>query len=250
MKVMHCPQHVGEHLAENLRTVAREHPLTVGFTEVDLGPRDFIGVIEQGLPGYRVCAPDRGQHSREVPIALREDPHTEFERVQLISLSEDLPGPGTGNDRWMNIVRFRHRGHPYFDIATHWNAAIQDMSTGKMHHNNRVAATVDASRLLSLHLQVLQHGEGREGWVHGDFNYRSMNLAAGWALNDSELWRYAPQRVFDSAGLGWYENGLDYLAWTRGLRRTGDVRVIPRLSAANMSDHPWLVGTFERRDGK
>jgi hypothetical protein len=246
MKIMHCPQHMGEGLAAGLRTVAKEHPLAVGFTELDLGPRDFIGELRKGLPGYRICAPDRGQHSREVPIALREGPRTQLERNTLVQLSEDLPGNGTGNDRWMQIVRFQHAGHPYFDVAVHWNAAIQNMRTGAMLHNDRVPATVDAARALLHHVWILQ-AEGRQGWVHGDFNYRSMNPAEGWNLSDDELWQWSPQACFKKLGLRSFETGLDYLAWTEGLRLTADPRIIERGTSENPSDHPWIVGTFERK---
>lgn len=241
MKIMHCPQHMGENLTRNLVTVRELEPLSVGFTELDMGPRDFTAALTEGLPDHAILAPDLGQHSREVPVALRQGPQTTLERVELIQLSHDIPGPGTGNDRWMNLVRFTHRGHRYFHVATHWNAAIQDPATGEIKQNPRVDATVTASRLLLTEIGQLID-EGREGWVTGDFNYRVHHVPG------FQLWEHSPQTCFTKLGMTWFEDGLDYLAWTTGLAlRTGKrIETIARGTDRNGSDHPWLVGSFQR----
>jgi hypothetical protein len=244
MKIMHCPQRMGENLARNLATVRQLRPLSVGFTELDLGPKDATAALTQGLPDHEILAPDRGEHSREVPIALRRGPATDLERVELIKLSRDIPGGGIGNDRWMNIVRFTHRGHPYFHVATHWNAAIQDPATGKMKKNERVEATVTASQRLVTEVGELI-AEGREGWVTGDFNYR-VHRKPGF-----RLWEHSPQTCFTTLGMTWFADGLDYLAWTSGLasRAGKGVESIAPGTAGNGSDHPWLVGRFTRAAG-
>ena len=241
MKIMHCPQHMGQNLSRNLETVRELAPLSVGFTELDLGKTDLIGTLSAGLSGYQVLAPDRSQHSREVPIALRSSVVTQLERVELIQLSHDIPGPGTGNDRWMNIVRFRHQENPYFHVATHWNAAIQDRETGKMNDNPRVDAAVTASRLLLTEVTQLLE-EGREGWVTGDFNYRVHNTPG------FQLWEHSPQSCFTKLAMTWFEDGLDYMAWTAGLqlRKNSQVEILERGTDRNGSDHPWLVGRFDR----
>lgn len=239
MKIMHCPQRMGENLTRNLATVRRLSPLSVGFTELDLGATDFAAALTKGLPDHVILAPDRGQHSREVPIALRRAPVTILERVELVRLSRDIPGPGTGNDRWMNVVRFTHRGHPYFHVATHWNAAIQDRETGKMKQNARVDATVTASQLLLSEVGRLI-AEGREGWVTADFNYRVHHVPG------FRLWEHSPQTCFTELGMTWFAAGLDYLAWTSGLALRRGVETIAPGTDGNGSDHPWLVGSFKR----
>jgi hypothetical protein len=244
VKIMHCPQHMGENLARNLATVRELGPLSVGFTELDMGRTDFTDAVIRGLPKHEILAPDRGEHSREVPIALRRGARTTLERVELIRLSRDLPGPGIGNDRWMNVVRFTHRGSPYFHVATHWNAAIQDRATGRMRQNARVEATVTASQLLLTEVGQLI-AEGREGWVTGDFNYRVHQKPS------FRLWEHSPQACFTELGMTWVDDGLDYLAWTSGvaLRAGKRVETIAPGTAGNGSDHPWLVGSFRRTAG-
>lgn len=241
MKIMHCPQRMGANLALNLETVREIAPLSVGFTELDLGQSDFTDELAAALTTYQVLAPDRGQHSREVPIALRRSPKTQLDGVELVQLSADLPGPGIGNDRWMNVVRFQHRGDPYFHIATHWNAALQNRMTGRVLEGPRVRATETASRLLLTAVSQLRE-EGREGWVTGDFNYR-VHHTPGF-----QLWEHSPQTVFTKINMAWFADGLDYLAWTPGLRlrKNHPIQVLKRDTENNRSDHPWLVGFFTR----
>lgn len=244
MRVMHCPTHTGENVQFNLNSVNTLRPTVVGFTE--MYRPESVRLAQISLTGYQVCSQDRGGHSQENLVAVKvKSPLRPFgasvQTHRTVRLSTNIPGPGTGNDRWMNVVRFTHRGTNYAHIATHWNASIQNRNTGlvNIHTNDRAFAMVHAFHVMDRTIAALKV-EQREIFVTGDFNYRKYDTP------EFRLWEYSPQKLFQKNGLEFFEQGLDYLAWSTGVRLRSDIRVIPTTDPLNGSDHPWLVGEFKR----
>lgn len=245
MRFMHCPQHVGENLEHNAHAVNALHPDSVGFTELDSGAHSGVQTLRRILTQYRVCAaaPAAG-HEQEVPIALRtrgfvSRVFTSYQSTESHRVSPDLPGPGIGNDRHYTVVRLIRRGLPgtsYWrgaHLATHTNAALQG-PRGNVLDNERTRVTEKAMREIEAKLHALI-AEGRQVVVTGDFNYRTFHTP------DFRYWEYSPQMMFKRLHMKYHEEGLDYLAWTPGLKLHEPVRVIPASSQLNASDHPWLI---------
>lgn len=238
IRIMHAPSHVGEFVQQECESIKKLSPDVVGRTEMDPGQHSNVPVMRHVMDNYHVLAMDKGEHSQEVPIAIKQQPHVKVESAQTYRLSHSLPGGGIGEDRWMNLVLYTYYDAPMFHAATHWNAAIQDRVTGAVHHDARARAMEGAFHTM---LKVLEPiTREREGSVTGDFNYRKPRVA--------QLWEFSPQALFTALHMKWYEDGLDYLSWTRGLKQTSPVRVIPQGTMLNRSDHPWLIGHFVGKD--
>lgn len=77
------------------------------------------------------------------------------------------------------------------------------------------------------------HGEDLDIVIVGDFNYPN--------VEDGR--QYAPRALFESLGMNFIARGIDWIAWSKGLKRE-KIRVIAK--AKNGQDHPWVEGTFSR----
>ena len=247
MLIMHAPQHIGEHLDANLSAVAGMRPLVAGFTELDPGRRSVMPTARRILSRYDVLTDDEGTagpHSQEVAVAVRRGRFVKVESSHVIKLAGKVGELGIGNDRYMTVVRFKRFGKRYGYIQTHWMAALQDRATGNVNvrGNRRAAAMVSAAEKLEAQIRVLI-AEGRQVIVAGDFNYR---LHKG---SEFKLWDHSPAAIFERLNMPYRAVGLDWMAWTRGLRLMGFTS-LPAGKAPNLSDHPWLVGRFKRRKAR
>jgi hypothetical protein len=244
VKIMHAPQHIGEHLDENLAAVGRLRPLSVGFTELDPGKHSAMARVRRALGSYDICTADIGAHSEEVAIGVRRSRFTKVQHVEVVQLHAKVGKLGIGNDRYMTVVRFTRFGRQYAHIQTHWMAALQDRSTGNVNvnGNRRAAAMVVAAVKLEAKIRVLRD-EGREVFVSGDFNYR---LHAG---KQFELWDFSPAAIFERLDMPYRAVGLDWMAWTPGMSLK-EFTVLPKGKRPNLSDHPWLIGRFRRKKAR
>lgn len=257
MRVVHCPQHIGQHVLPNMEALRSLHPRLAGGTEMDLGRHDFIGVMRHALgSGYRVLTRQVGgpaSHSREIPIAYRVTAWWEIESFDVEQISPDL-GPGIANDRYYALLRLRNRvrhSRRYFYLITHTDAAIQDLATGAVNHSDRAQATGKAMAEIEAVVDHLINVEGRAGFVTGDFNYKQ--VGQHFRLTDAQLWEHSPQKMFARLGMKYHQDGLDYLAWVGMTLR--HLRTIPQGHVVtpghiNQADHPWLVGDFSRTPTK
>jgi hypothetical protein len=241
MKIMVAPQKMDAGLTHNLATITRLQPLVVGFTEMDLGHKTFIPQIRTGLgPTYEVVSSDIGVHSEEIPVAIRTGPHTEVERFKVLSISPDVGERGWGNDRYLVVVRFRHRDRTYVVMHTHTDAVIQNLHTGVMFDNIRVDVTAKAMQAIEDRAKAeLKDPDVTALWIMGDFNYLP-------PTDPSILWKHSPPAVFDRLGMKWVHNRVIYLAWSPGVSERRQVTQILAMSERNASDHTWLVGHFRR----
>lgn len=245
MRVMHAPQHVGQNIAHNARAVRALAPRSVGFTELDGGGRHAsVSIVRKGLgPLYRLgVARHDASHSQEVPVAVRRTRRFRVTLVDAFQLSDDLPGKGIGNDRWMTIVEYERRGllktRKYVHIATHWNAALQNRETGELLRSDRVRTMAESAGPL-LEVAIRRYlAAGFTVFVTGDFNYRRPRLGV-------KLWYWSPQEIFTRCGLAHREDGLDYIAWSRDMRLAKYTVIRP--GAVNKSDHPWLIADLRRK---
>jgi hypothetical protein len=238
---MVAPQKVGVGLATNFATIKGQQPLVAGLTEMDLGMRSFVPQMREALgPGYTVVSADVGAHSQEIPIAIRTGPLTRVLASEVVQISPNIGAKGIGNDRYLAQVTFQHRNRTYVVMHTHTNAVIQSHMTLKMLQNPRVKATAAAMQTIENRATtVLANPDVTALWIMGDFNYLPV---------DDPLieWKHSPPAMFGRLAMTWTNSRVIYLAWSKGVRRRGDVQVIPAHTAHNASDHGWLVGGFRR----
>jgi len=239
MRIMVAPQKVGVGLATNFATIRNHRPLVAGLTEMDLGERTFIPQMRQALgPSYTVVSDDVGVHSEEIPVAVRTGPLSKVVSSEVLQVSPNIGTKGIGNDRYLAVVRFVHRGRTYTVMNSHTNAVIQNLHTKEMFDNARVKATAKAMKTIEERAQEeLADPNVTALWIMGDFNY----LPVG----DPDLeWTHSPPAMFDRLGMTWRNTRVIYLAWSPGVRRRGEVAVLPPHTALNASDHGWLSGDF------
>lgn len=240
MKIMVAPQKVGVGIPHNLATIKRLQPLVVAFTEMDLGERTFIPHIRTALgPTYEVLSSDVGVHSEEIPVAVRTGPESEVLHFKVTAISPNVGEDGVGNDRYLAVVRFRHRGHTYVVMHTHTDAVIQNLHTGLLLDNPRVEVTAQAMQTIEDEAAAVLADPDVTGlWVMGDFNYLP--------VDPSIQWKHSPQAIFDRLGMQRVNNRVIHLAWSQGISERREVTQIMAHTAENASDHAWLVGHFRR----
>jgi hypothetical protein len=241
MKVMVAPQKVGQGLALNLATVLDRRPLVVGLTEMDLGQHSFVPTMRETLGSSYTVISDAtvGVHSQEIPVAIRNGPSTSVTSSKVVQISPDVGTKGTGNDRYLATVRFRHHGRVYVVMHTHTNAVIQSHTTLKMLDNERKRVTADAMQTIEDKADlVLKDPRVAALWIMGDFNILP-------APPDIE-WEHSPQAMFRRLGMKSENTRVVYLAWSKGLHRRGGLEVIGARTARNASDHAFLVRGFRR----
>ncbi len=238
MRIMVAPQKVGVGIPQNLATIKRLQPLVVGFTEMDLGERTFVPEVQAALgPTYQVLSKDIGVHSEEIPVAVRTGPQSEVVRFKVLPISPNVGDDGIGNDRYLVVVRLRHRGRVYVVMHTHTDAVIQNLHTGLMFDNPRVEVTAQAMRTIEDEATAVLADPDVTGlWVMGDFNYLP--------VDPSIQWEHSPQAVFGRLGMQWEHNRVVYLAWSQGIAERRRVTQILAHTDENASDHAWLVGHF------
>lgn len=245
MKILVAPQKVGTGMPKALATIARIRPRVAALTEMDLGKRSLIGQLRHALgKRYRVLAKDLGQHSQEIPIALRVGRFCRLVSYKLLPLSPDVGVKGTGNDRWLAIVRWRLFGRAYVLLHTHVNAVIQNHDTkspdfGEMLHNERVPVTADGMQILEDQAAKALADPKVDGRVivTGDLNYLPVPRA--------KEWEHSPQAVFRRLGMKYENSRVVYLAWGPGLR-LATAEIIAAHSATNPADHGWILGHLRR----
>lgn len=234
LRFAHCPQHIGQQTTANGVGIRSLNPFSAGLTEMDHGPTTSIPKMKKALGvRYRVHSVDKGQHSQENCLVTRRRPLWVVASTQVVQVSKDL-GPGIANDRWMIVQKRRRNGgnrRKVAHIATHWNAAIQDRNSGIRFDHRRAIAMDAAGRILESTIRSLKD-EGYQVVVTGDFNYR--------VKGGSDNWKYAPENIFHRQNMRVVRDGLDYLAYTKGLKAE-NTRVIKAGHGPNHSDHPWIV---------
>ncbi|MGC4111480.1 MAG: hypothetical protein QM747_13870 [Nocardioides sp.] len=240
MKIVVAPQKVGVGLRTNLATLKSELPLVVGFTEMDLGKKSFVGMVKSTLgSAYTVISEDVGAHSEEIPVAIRTGLLTKVSRFQVLPISPDVGTKGTGNDRYLVVVRFRHKLRTYVLMHTHTDAVIQNQRTGKLLDNERVEPTAKAMALIESKAKEVLDDPAIAGLViMGDFNYLQ--------VDDDIAWEHSPQKTFTRLGMTWDRNRVVYLAWSPGLAPKKPTETIAAHSTRNASDHAWLIGHLRK----
>lgn len=237
MRFGHFPQHIGLNTEWNMHAIKTTKVRSGGMSEMDFGAHSNIALAKRVLsPEYLVLSDDLGQHSEEVPVILRRDRRVRNHQVKVYQLSDVVGDGGIGNDRWMTVATWEGLlGRKWFHAATHWAAAIQ-AADGTVHPtaNHRAHAMIGASRKMETEIGKLI-GNGYQGCVTGDFNYRLPQHVPDW--------HYGPNQLFERLGMRRFSDGLDWMGWTKGVKKRS-IKVYQPGTKFNRSDHPWFVGTF------
>jgi hypothetical protein len=281
MKVMVAPQKVGQGLALNLATVLDRRPLVVGLTEMDLGQHSFVPTMRETLGSSYTVISDAtvGVHSQEIPVAIRNGPSTSVTSSKVVQISPDVGTKGTGNDRYLATVRFRHHGRVYVVMHTHTNAVIQIspdvgtkgtgndryLATVRFRHHGRVYVVMHThtNAVIQSHTTLKMLDNERKRVTadamqtiedKADLVLKDPRVAALWIMGDFNIlpappdieWEHSPQAMFRRLGMKSENTRVVYLAWSKGLHRRGDLEVIGARTARNASDHAFLVRGFRR----
>ena len=96
------------------------------MTEMDNGTRTYIGLLKDILgPKWAVLTKDHGEHSQECPGSYRPAPWFKVVDFTVTKLSDDVPGKGAGNDRWLSRLEYKLWRSAYVIYWTHLNAEVQ-----------------------------------------------------------------------------------------------------------------------------
>ena len=134
--------------------------------------------------------------------------------------------------RYLSYTVDRVDGQPLAVIGIHPNAAVKD------HWNSdRAEEYRQSMRVLVKTVRYLRRKYGRtlDVIIVGDLNHPDEPASREWA----------PVDVFLKLNMDSVNRGVDWIAWSAGLRKVGPATVISE--DENGQDHPWIEIQFERR---
>lgn len=247
MKIVCAPQKDGVGLVHNLRNLRAMRARVVGLTEMDAGARSETHLVRRIFGRrYKVLVRDIGGHSEEIPLAVKVGIFCRVLNFRLIRLSRDVGERGVGNDRYLVVVEFRRFGKTYVVLHTHVDAVIQDHHTGRMIQNERTVVTAIAMETIEEQARLAIFDPTVDGvWVMGDLNI--LPVGPGTEFPDVTPWVHSPQAMFERLGMAWDNSRVVYMAWSKKLKRRGQIQIVPAHSHVDRADHGWLVGRFTRR---
>lgn len=132
--------------------------------------------------------------------------------------------------RWLYGVGF---DDDLMAMSFHNHAAVD----GNRLPNRRVGNAADGLKVLRDHWNLFE-GMGYSPYLFGDLNTRDEANSPGWK-DAGEMFR--------GMGLKYESVGLDWCVWNPDSLNLTDLRVLTREQMNNVTDHPGLIGTFERR---
>lgn len=237
MKIMVAPQKVGTALPHNMMSIKRMGLRAVGLTEMDLGARTGIPVVRRILgKNWFISSNDRGQHSQEIPTAVRTGMFCHVLHHKTVALSPNVGTAGVGNDRWLNITYFKRFRKTYVIFMVHTDAVVQSHQTYHMLDNHRTRVTERAMKIIEEEAYHVLHEPDVTGlFILGDFNI--IPIGEGKSVS------WGPHMMFERLHMRYDNSRVVYLAWA-GVKLNGVVNEIPAHSDSNWSDHGWLVGDF------
>ncbi len=243
VKVMVAPQKVGHDLEQSFRTIKNSGARVVGLSEMDLGKSDKVSLAQKIFgKGWKSFAKDKGEHSREIPIFVHMLVWMRAISWDTIKLSNDLPGKGAGNDRWLNILRLEIWSRTWVFLMTHTNAEVQRTarSPHTIIHGPRLVAYEQQMKRIESTIGVLlkEASVGGRVVLIGDLNMLD--------LDEGKTYKYSPHQMFKRLGMKYDSERVVYLAWGPGLKPRGKKQVFPPNTDINPSDHARLVRRLRR----
>ena len=237
-RIGHFPKHTRDpDLRTDLRFIKELNVLSGGLTEMSYDKDDVMAVLGPSEKQYRVYWDSHRGRPIEIPMfvdRLRVDDH-EF---KYIPVSPGDPDSRIVKPRGVSILKFTYRGRKAAQIHTHWDAVLQNRSTGELVKAKRVRYARENSKTIERVARRLIE-QGYAVFITGDFNYRDFHWLARF-----RLWWHSPQRMFKRLGLAWYNSRLDYLAWDPHRVHKLGIQEIPPGHKGNHGDHPYIIGSF------
>jgi hypothetical protein len=231
--ILHAPNHAPSTTSgAMIRVATRTAADSIGFSEAYRVMR-MLGLVD----GYRLHvgrgARDRRRGAKDVPILTR------FDHVSLgsgaVQISEAVEPSRLAPDRWLTFSLFPSPAGRIAHLNLHPNARVAGWTTSVP----RVREYAEAMASLERYVRLFRL-EGFLPVVTGDLNHNSQEAPPRTPL---PVW--APAEVFRRLDLGYWRQGIDYVAHDQRLQLTSR-QVIDR--AVTGSDHPWLLATFTRRN--
>lgn len=139
-----------------------------------------------------------------------------------------------GMPRTATWVQFKDdKGKVWTFINTHTNAAVQNRNTGEPLPQTikRVAGFVAGMVILE---GIIRNAKRTGNYVvlTGDLNYRVRP-------DGKPVWKFSPEDLFRRTKMDFVNQGLDYIAFSKNLKKDGPVNVID--ASKHGGDHPWLI---------
>lgn len=238
-QVGHFPQKVSnEKLKVDIEWIKATNVLSGGLTEMAWRKDAVQGVLGPAEKQYRVFWDSHGGRPIEIPMIGNRAETSDF-RFHYAEISPGVDGSSYIKPRGVSILRYKFRGEKIAQIHTHWDAVLQDRDTGKIFDRTKRVRWAKRSAIFIQKMARRLKELGYAVFITGDFNYRNFK----W-IQRFRLWYHSPQRMFKRLGMGYKEEGLDYLAWDTSMVRKLNVAVIPPNTRGNHGDHPYLIGSF------
>jgi hypothetical protein len=250
MRIAQMSGHEGQGVPQICAFIKAHNIDVAGLTEMDLGSFDRVAEIRKGMGSkYSTYALNKGKHSSEIVLVVRKRVMWRTTDVNLTALSDDIPGRGTGNDRWLlEVVRKRRIGsRTHVHLLTHLNAGIQNPDTGVIHHNDPKTLANLKSMTIIRNRVVTRNMQGHGVTLQGDFNVKRMPNVATF-----EDWKYLPDN-FLSKQLKGISNRLDWILFNNKFKidtKPTSTFIVPANSPTNPSDHDIIVTTLVRKTFK
>lgn len=197
-----------------------------------------IDLIVKSLKGYDAFYPDEANFfkDKEAPVFLKKQGTEYLGDFSYVIAEAALPDK-IAPRRWLTGVRWKQDGKQNVLLNCHLHAVVQNRTTGKPLKRGikRIQEYIKSIKEIEEEINA-QLRDGYNVIVCGDLNYRKYNVPG------FRYWRYSPQKMFARTGLKYHQHGLDYVAWSSGLKKVS-IRMIPKERTG--SDHPWTIANFK-----
>lgn len=135
-------------------------------------------------------------------------------------------------ERWLVFTVDMLNGKPLAHISIHPHAVVRDADDWASDRGKKYRDAMNELRTVVLELRE-EYGDDLDIVVTGDLQYRQTDPARV----------RSPKHIFRDLDLSWIAVGIDWMAYSEGLKLV-DTVVVP--TEVNGQDHPWIEGTFER----
>lgn len=164
----------------------------------------------------------------DVPVVI--NPRLHVLKIWARLISKRAQKRDIGMPRAATAVRFKWNTHTITFINTHTNAAVQNPDTGKPYSSSIARVYQYIKGMIVLEAMIVNAKlRGDMVILVGDLNFKKVKTG---------VWKFSPQAMFRRQNMNSVSNGLDYIAFTKGFKRYGNVHFV-RTSRTG-SDHDWV----------
>lgn len=230
MRIATCNFFVGNKQPE--RDAKKLASYNVDVAGIQEGHSGNVGAIKRTINDkYRTIVGGVAIEKQDSAVVINRKHH--ILKWWVRQISKRSQAENIGMPRTATAVRFKSEKKVWTVINTHTNAAVQNRTTGEPLplRIRRVAEFVAGMIILEAMIRKAKK-DSNYVVLTGDLNYRVRQAG-------KPVWKFSPEDLFRRTKMDFFNQGLDYIAWSRNLEKKGPANVID--ASEHGGDHPWII---------